>query len=133
MKENNKNYSIMNIGKFSDFHKKGRITVGEDLNLTGCEISINSLPADQSIPFVHSHKENEEVYIVIQGTGKFIVDGEEFAIQEGSLIRVAPAGQRVLKAGNEELIYLCMQVQNNSLKQATNDDGIIHETKVSWM
>jgi len=133
MSTNNKNYSIMNIGTFSSVSKQGRIMIGKDLDLTGCEISVNSLPAGQSIPFVHSHKENEEVYIILHGSGEFMVDGDEFSIQEGNFIRVAPAGERVLKAGKEELVYVCIQVQKDSLKQATETDGVMHETKASWM
>lgn len=127
------NYSTMNIGKFSNFNEKGRITVGEDLGLTGCEISVNSLAAGTSIPFIHSHKLNEEVYIILSGEGTFYVDTEEFPIEEGSFIRVAPAGERTLKAGDTELLYLCIQVQKDSLQQATKNDGFIHESKASWM
>ncbi len=32
---------------------------------------------------------NEELYIVLKGSGIFYMDGDEFPIQEGSLIRVA--------------------------------------------
>ena len=32
------------------------------LSLTGAEISINTLPAGANVPFVHSHKQNEEIY-----------------------------------------------------------------------
>lgn len=126
-----KNYNLMNIGPFTNL-SENRIMIGSELELTGCEISVNSLPANQSIPFVHSHKQNEEVYIVLKGSGKFMVDNEEFSIQEGSFIRVSPAGERVLKAGNEELLYLCIQAKKDSLEQATQDDGIILSEKVSW-
>jgi hypothetical protein len=37
------------------------------------------------------------------------MDGEEFPIQEGSLIRVAPDGERAWKAGAEDLYFICIQ------------------------
>ena len=37
------------------------------LSLTGAEISCNNLPAGVSVPFVHAHKHNEEVYLVLEG------------------------------------------------------------------
>ena len=39
------------------------------LKLTGAEISCNNLPAGVSVPFVHSHTLNEEIYIVLEGAG----------------------------------------------------------------
>ena len=39
-----------------------RVELHNLLGLTGCEISINELPAKAAVPFVHAHKQNEEVY-----------------------------------------------------------------------
>lgn len=129
-----KNYGLMNIGTLKGaLAEKGRVMAGQELSLTGSEISFNYTPAGGFTPFVHSHKLNEEVYIVISGNGRFMVDGDEFAIMEGSIIRVAPAGERAIKAENEDLVYICIQTQAGSLTQATNDDGVISESKASWM
>jgi len=129
-----KNYGLMNIGTFKGaLPEKGRVMTGQELSLTGSEISFNYTPAGEFTPFVHTHKLNEEVYIVISGNGKFMVDGDEFTIQEGSIIRVAPLGERAIKAENEDLVYICIQTQAGSLTQATNDDGVISESKASWM
>ena len=128
-----KNYGLMNIGTFKeDLAKAGRIMADESLGLTGCEMSFNYSPAGSYTPFVHSHKLNEEVYVIISGNGQLMVDDEEFSIQEGSVIRVAPNGQRAIKA-DSDLTYLCIQVKENSLTQATMDDAIINEAKASWM
>ncbi len=128
-----KNYSTMSIGTFHGLGEKGRVMAGQELGLTGTEISLNYTPAGKFTPFVHSHKLNEEVYIVISGKGEFKVDGDEFGIEEGSIIRVAPSGERAIKAGEEDLVYICIQAQGGSLTQATGDDGVICESKASWM
>ena len=44
--------------------EENRVELHNMLNLTGAEISYNSLPAGASVPFVHAHKENEEIYII---------------------------------------------------------------------
>lgn len=130
----NTNYNIMNIGSFTkDLAEKKRVMAGETLGLTGSEISFNHLPAGESSPFVHSHKLNEEVYVIINGNGKFMVDENEFAVEEGSVIQVAPQGERALFAGSDGLTYICIQTQANSLTQATHDDGVVTDTKASWM
>ncbi len=129
-----KNYGLMNVGTFKgDLSAKGRVMAGQEAGLTGSEISFNYAPAGKFLPFVHTHKLNEEVYIVVSGSGTFMVDGDEFAIREGSVIRVAPQGERAIKAGDEDLVYICIQAQAGSLTQATNDDGVISQFKASWM
>nr|WP_270515044.1 cupin domain-containing protein [Coprococcus catus] len=63
------NYTKTTIGK------ENRIELHEKLSLTGAEISLNELPAGANVPFVHSHKENEEIYGILSGNGKAIIDG----------------------------------------------------------
>ena len=113
---------------------KGKYFIGEELGLTGCEVSLNLLPAGKGMPFVHAHTKNEELYIVLAGSGTFFVDGEEFPVREGSLVRVAPQGERAWKAGDEDLYFICIQAEAESLTQATIEDGFrIPGTKASWM
>lgn len=113
---------------------QGKYFIGKNLGLTGCEVSLNRLPAGKGMPFVHSHQKNEELYIVLRGSGLFFVDGEEFAIGEGSLIRVAPAGERAWRASDEEdLYFICIQAEVDTLSQATREDGNRLPTKTSWM
>ena len=42
-----------------------RVELHEKLGLTGAEISINTIRAGECVPFIHSHKQNEEIYYVI--------------------------------------------------------------------
>lgn len=117
--------------EFMGFH--GKYFIGRELGLSGCEVSLNRLPAGKGMPFVHSHQRNEELYIVIKGSGTFFVDGEEFPVSEGSLVRVAPEGERAWKAGDEDLYFICIQAEAGSLSQATLEDGTRLTTKASWM
>lgn len=48
-----------------------RTELHELLSLTGTEVSINNLPAGVSIPFVHAHTNNEELYIFCQERDPF--------------------------------------------------------------
>ena len=139
MTEHYTNYSVEQIGPLEDLAQrefmgfKGKYFIGQNLGLTGCEVSLNRLPAWKGMPFVHTHKKNEELYIVLKGSGIFYVDGEEFPIQEGSLIRVAPDGERAWKAGAEDLYFICIQAEAGSLTQATLEDGVRPPTRASWM
>ena len=86
------------------------------------------------MPFVHTHKLNEEVYIVLSGSGTFMVDDDQFDVKEGDVVRVDPAGKRALKAGDDGMTYICIQAQAGSLTQATMDDGVMCDgVKAPWM
>lgn len=124
---------LENLNRHSYRGVPGKHFVGDNLGLTGCEVSLNRLPAGQGMPFVHAHKKNEELYIVLRGTGFFYVDGEEFPIREGSLVRVAPDGARAFAAGSEDLYFICIQAEANSLTQATLEDGYPVDVRASWM
>ena len=118
---------------FGNLQALGRVTLQERLGLTGSEISLNELPAGAGVPFVHAHKRNEEVYVILGGKGQFFVDGEVFDIGEGSVVRVDPAGARCLKAdGDAPLRYLCLQTEAGSLVQCTENDGVILESTPTW-
>ena len=103
-----------------------RTELHDVLSLTGAEISINNLPAGAGVPFVHSHKQNEEIYVVLSGKGKTIIDGETIELTAGDWIRVAPAAKRQFSAAEDSAIsFACIQIKANSLEGYTADDAIM--------
>ena len=66
------------MAKFSKVSVAGdaRTELHDKLSLTGAEISVNNLPAGACVPFVHYHKQNEEIYAILSGSGRFEIDGE---------------------------------------------------------
>lgn len=115
-----------------DFAKLGkqegsRVELHDKLGLTGAEISINTIPEGGSVPFIHAHKTNEEIYYILSGKGKAIINGEEVSLDTGDWIRISPAAKRQFFAGEHDAIsYLCIQVKANSLEQYTGDDAIAY-------
>ena len=67
---------------------KARMELHDALSLTGAEISINTLPAGECVPFVHCHKNNEEIYGIISGSGKVIIDGDEVQLIAGDWLKL---------------------------------------------
>ena len=115
------NYAKTNIGN------EGRVELHEKLSLTGAEISINQLPAGASVPFVHSHKNNEEIYGILSGKGKAVIDNETIELTAGDWLRISPAAKRQFFASQEsDITYVCIQVKKNSLGGFTADDAVLH-------
>lgn len=105
---------------------EARVELHDVLNLTGAEISVNALPAGASVPFVHSHKENEEIYCILEGKGKAEIDGQTVSLAAGDWLRVTPAAKRRFFAADDSGIkYICIQVNAGSLKNYTAADAVI--------
>ena len=91
-------------------------------------------PLGVSVPFVHAHKENEEVYIILEGKGQIYLDGEEFNIEKGNVIRIDTPAARCIKADVENSIrFICIQTKANSLIQFAERDGFPCEDKPTWL
>lgn len=107
------NYTQTNVGSAP------RTELHDILGLTGAEVSINQLPAGAGVPFVHAHQQNEEIYGILAGKGKAIIDGEEIALTAGDWLKVAPAAK-------SSITYVCIQVKENSLGGFTANDAIVY-------
>lgn len=101
-----------------------RVELHDKIGLSGAEISVNFLPAGAAVPFVHTHKQNEEIYVILEGKGTMTIDDEKVDLAAGDFLRISPAGKRQLAASADSHIkYLCIQVKENSLEQFTGNDG----------
>ena len=84
------------------------------------------LSIHQEISFVHSHKENEEIYGILSGNGKAIIDGEEISLSTGDWLKIAPTAKRQFFASDiSGITYICIQVKENSLEHFTAEDAVI--------
>lgn len=135
-----KNFTAIDIGSWDGLldyatgDNKGKLFLKDQMQSTGVEMSFQLLPAGTELPFFHAHKQNEEVYIVLKGKGQVQIDDQTFHVREGSVVRVAPGGNRSLKSADDsEMIYMVVQVKENSLSQWTMTDGVIATQTPKWL
>ena len=58
---------------------------------------------------IHRHAEQEEVYLVVEGTLRLLIEGDEQVLERGELVRVAPAVRRqLLNRGPDRLVVLAI-------------------------
>ncbi len=104
----------------------GKVFLAESLGASGMEASFQVMPPNAGMPFFHRHRRNEELYIVLKGTGEFDIDGDVIPVKEGSVVRIAPDGSRSWKnTGNEAMIMLCVQGVSGSLTEFAGHDGYV--------
>lgn len=79
------------------------------------------LPPGASIG-VHTHGRNEELYLVLEGTGTMHLDGQEFGVRPGSLIRNRVGGTHGLRndgAGPLRLFVIEVGLAGDAPAEAT--------------
>jgi mannose-6-phosphate isomerase-like protein (cupin superfamily) len=73
------------------------------LELEQSGLSYQRVPPDSRFPYGHTHKTQEEVYVVVRGGGRMKLDDEIVDIREWDVVRVSPGTWRGYEAGPEGL------------------------------
>ena len=126
------NFAAISVGKLNELNEY-ELQLGPDVKIPGSEFSFQSFAPGTETGFLHSHKSHEELYFFLSGKGEFQVDGTVFPVEEGSVVRVSPAGKRsVRNNGTTPLLMLCIQYCSNTFSQEDATDGIILKEPVKW-
>lgn len=99
------------------------------LELQSVALGLIHLPPETGYTFTHRHLEQEEVYIVLEGSGELLVNGELVSLGRGDLVRVSPPESRALKAGPKGLLAICAGAVGSKYPEDENaryliDDGV---------
>jgi gentisate 1,2-dioxygenase len=68
--------------------------------------SYQRIPPDYRFPYGHTHQEQEEVYVVVRGSGRMKLDEEIVDIEEWDVVRVPRGPWRGYEAGPDGLEIL---------------------------
>jgi mannose-6-phosphate isomerase-like protein (cupin superfamily) len=82
------------------------------LALERCALSFQHVPSGYRFPYGHTHETQEEVYVVVRGSGRMKVDEEIVELKEWDAVRVPPASWRGYEAGPEGLDILVIGAPN---------------------
>jgi quercetin dioxygenase-like cupin family protein len=66
-------------------------------------ISYFRYAANVRSPMAHSHREQEEAYVVVAGSGRVLLDDEVLELHQWDVVRVAPEVVRAFEAGPDGL------------------------------
>jgi glyoxylate utilization-related uncharacterized protein len=77
-----------------------------DLGLERSAISLQRLLPGKTQPFGHHHKDQEELYVIVDGDGWIKLDDEVVPVAQWDAIRVAPERTRAFSAGPRGLEFL---------------------------
>ena len=131
------NFNAVSVGKSDELNDyvmelgsgvkiPGKVFGGTAVQATGSEFSFQSFMPGTESGFLHIHRNHEELYFFLSGSGEFQVDGQVFPVGEGSVIRVSPAN------GTRPLVMLCVQYKSGTFTAEDAADGIILQEPVQW-
>jgi len=143
--ETHRGVTVAHLGKLSELgdyeveseasalRMRGKVWLKSFLKLGGMEVSFGLLPEGAGPSFLHSHKQNEELYLFLSGEGQMLIDGKIIEVSEGSAVRVSPEVVRCWRnTGTANMVYIVIQAKEGSLEQWTGTDGIVSPDKPDW-
>jgi mannose-6-phosphate isomerase-like protein (cupin superfamily) len=106
-------YTIKNLKEVEDMAasqgfgdvQEARFAHG-DLNAEQTGFSLQRVKPGNRHPIAHRHKEMEEIYVVISGSGRVKLDDTVEEVGPLDAIRIGPSVTRGFEAGDEGLEYL---------------------------
>ncbi len=102
-------YTAKSIDDMETFYKGLFRKARAELGVTSFGLGVVELePNAENYPD-HDHPESqEEVLVVLRGTGELVVDGETVPLAPESIVRVGPNAKRRLKPGAEGMRLLAI-------------------------
>jgi mannose-6-phosphate isomerase-like protein (cupin superfamily) len=85
---------------------------GKALELEQSGLSYQRIPPGYRFPIGHTHKTQEEVYVVVGGSGRMKLDDEIVEVRKWDVVRVPPGTWRGYEAGPEGLEILVFGAPN---------------------
>ena len=77
------------------------------------------------MPFGHRHAEQEEVYVVVAGSGRILLGDEVHDLRQWDVVRLSPAVVRSLEAGGDGLELIAI-----GSDRPEEGDGV--QAEVAW-
>jgi mannose-6-phosphate isomerase-like protein (cupin superfamily) len=93
------------------------------LELEQSGLSYQRIPPGYRFPYGHTHKMQEEVYVVLTGSGRMKLDDEIVELRESDAVRVSPGTWRGYEAGPEGLEILVIGAPSLGSGQREDVEG----------
>jgi mannose-6-phosphate isomerase-like protein (cupin superfamily) len=124
------NYTVLNLEEVEDSAPKAGMAPAvearfarEDLGLERSGISLQRLAPNERMPFGHHQREQEEVYVVVEGSGTVALDDEVVDVRTWDAVRVPPETMRCFEAGEDGLGFIAFGAPYNGPGDAEMTPG----------
>ena len=94
-------FTVGDIDEMAALHHGAVKLAAAELGVESFGMQLLDLPAGFADYPAHDHSEDgmEEVYVVLDGSGEFEIDGERVAVDRSRMLRISPDATRKLEPG----------------------------------
>lgn len=86
---------------------KERQFLARAMGCKGVGVSLMRLKPGEGASYVHRHKVQEEVFVILKGTGTLLLDGRRHSVPEGTIVRVGPTVYRAMgNTSRRDVVYM---------------------------
>jgi mannose-6-phosphate isomerase-like protein (cupin superfamily) len=112
-------YAIRSIDQLAAIHGGAVKLAGAELGVEAFGLQVLDFPPGFAHYPEHDHAQDgqEEVYVVLNGGGEFLIDGERVAVGPGRLLRIGPSSRRKLEPGAEGVRVLAIGCPPNGYER----------------
>jgi mannose-6-phosphate isomerase-like protein (cupin superfamily) len=114
--------------KFGMGHILAAHFVRDDLEAKQFGLSLQRLKPNQRMPFGHRHETQEEVYVVVAGSGRLKLDDDIVEVGRWDAVRVDPEVTRGVEAGPDGMDLIAFGAPATGLQDAKQEMGWWSET-----
>lgn len=86
-------------------------------------LSYQRLAPNFRMPFGHKHGEQEEVYVLVGGSGRVKLDDEVVEVKQWDVVRISPGTMRAFEAGPDGLEVIVFGAPNTGRNDAEQTPG----------
>jgi mannose-6-phosphate isomerase-like protein (cupin superfamily) len=83
-----------------------------DLGLSASGVSFQRLEPNARMPFGHKHRRQEELYVVVEGSGRIKLDDDVIELSELDAVRIPAEVTRCVEGGAEGVAFLAFGAPN---------------------
>jgi uncharacterized cupin superfamily protein len=123
-------YKITNVKDVENAAEKGGMApdlearfARDAVGAEGLALSYQRLAPGFRMPFGHRHQTQEEVYVVVGGSGRVKLDDEVLDVRTWDVVRVAKETMRAFEAGPDGLEYLAIGTPKTGPGDAEIEQG----------
>ena len=104
---------VTDVGSNFDGHPELEFRLASKaLELEQSGLSYQSVPPDYRFPYGHTHETQEEVFVVVDGSGRMKLDDEIVEVERWDVVRIPPGTWRGYEAGPDGLEILVFGAPN---------------------
>jgi mannose-6-phosphate isomerase-like protein (cupin superfamily) len=128
------NHTKVNLKEIEDMAPRFGMSPGLEaryarvpLELEKSGLSYFRIAPDFRTPFGHRHTEQEEIYVVLSGSGRIKVNDDVVELGPWDAVRVAADAMHTLEAGPEGLEYIAVGAPNTDNKDVDMEQDWWHD------